>query len=732
MVQARLILIIWFFVLGFSGFTVQAESLQLDQADSEWLEEHRGETFTLGLDPFLGMDYFEFKEKQLGYMNDVIHLIEAETGIKIRIVPASWSKVIEQFEQGNIDILFGANPTPERLKTMVFSTPITKNPYNVYVHEGNEILTLGDLDGKRVGFIKSDYVIDKLKETYPQICFTPVYFKIEVDGFLALTGDEVDCFITSGGGVKYDYLYHFPDIWSITELPSIYSEMTLATLKDKKALCHVLDAVIKRHAESTIDKAIQQANVHYNLKVLNLTEKELAWLERGEKVIVGMSDDYLPFDYIADGRYSGIIGAYLDKMTEMTGIHFEVKQDAFSNLYQEALTGKIDILNVAKTSERQSYFSFTPPLGEDRDIIIGKKDSPIVQDVYGLEGKRIAVIEGFWHEEYLRKNLRKVDIVLTKDLPQSLKLLNSGKVDYVIENPTVAEFYIDGLGYNKLTKKGITSSDSLIYLGISKRNPELAGIFGKVLPLISFEEMKYKGLQSVPVLRSELTGRLIHTILILICFILCLVFFIQKTLNKLMEAKINSKILNEREQLLYHDSLTGLYNRAYFMKMSQNHERGILPQGVLIADLNNLKAVNDTWGHQKGDMLLTTFGEVLKRCIPGGVIFRMGGDEFMVLVPMGTAEKMEELIQTIQSSCLDERIKMDEMASIRPCVAMGWSLQESSELPLENAINDADAFMYGNKHDFKNRRMNCWTYLIDEERRKGLGCVCEATQRRCM
>ncbi len=713
-------------LIGFSGVSTQVDALALEPTEVQWLSEHKGETFTLGLSPYSGMDYFVFQGKKLGYIHEIARLLEAQTGIRIKIVADSWSTVSEGLKNGSIDILFGANPTPERLKTMVFTEPIHDNPYDIFTQATSDILTLGDLDGRRVGFIESDFVIDEFAREYPHISLKAVTFPTQNEGFQALVNGSVDCFISSGGGIRYEYLNRFPEIRFVTEMPNIHSAMTLSTLKENQILCRIMDAVIADQKDTAVAEAINQANVQYNRKALGFTAKELQLLNLDKPIVVGMADDYLPYDYMANGEYRGIIGAYLNRITEITGLRFQVKHDTFSNLYQEALAGRVDVLNLAKTPERVEHFIFPRPLNTERDIILGRISSPAVQDVYGLEGKRVAVIEGFWHEEYLRKNLRQVDIVITKDLRHSLKLLKSGQVDYLIENPTVVEYYVNGLGYTQLVKRGVTSANSFVYLGITKHNPELASIIDKVLPLISFDEMKYRGIQTVPPLRHELSAQLVGMILILILIIFGILLIMRRVLHKLIEERLHVKILKEKESLMYADALTGLHNRAYYMDKGQQMAEVDYPQGILMADLNNLKMINDTWGHQKGDELLITFGDVLKSCVPQGVLYRLGGDEFMALVPLGTAKMMETLVSTVQERCFNTKIPMADGVSIRPCVALGWSLRETPEQTLEHVISEADSQMYCHKEVFKTTRQNCWTAGGDKQRLKRHGCACDS------
>jgi diguanylate cyclase (GGDEF)-like protein/PAS domain S-box-containing protein len=99
------------------------------------------------------------------------------------------------------------------------------------------------------------------------------------------------------------------------------------------------------------------------------------------------------------------------------------------------------------------------------------------------------------------------------------------------------------------------------------------------------------------------------------------------TSNRLAQEKVS--------YLTTHDSLTGLYNRAYYQEELARLERGRrFPVTVLIADIDNLKMVNDTRGFAAGDLLIRNAAEVLASCFRvEDVVARIGGDEFGILLP---------------------------------------------------------------------------------------------------
>ena len=117
---------------------------------------------------------------------------------------------------------------------------------------------------------------------------------------------------------------------------------------------------------------------------------------------------------------------------------------------------------------------------------------------------------------------------------------------------------------------------------------------------------------------------------------------------------------NAEEEILYlsyHDQLTGLYNRRFYAEELKriDTERN-LPITLVMADVNGLKLTNDAFGHLAGDCLLTKIADTIKKqCRADDIIARIGGDEFILLLPQTDADQAEKLIGRINASISEEK-----------------------------------------------------------------------------
>lgn len=148
------------------------------------------------------------------------------------------------------------------------------------------------------------------------------------------------------------------------------------------------------------------------------------------------------------------------------------------------------------------------------------------------------------------------------------------------------------------------------------------------------------------------------------------------------------------EYLSYHDQLTGLYNRRFFEEELRRLDvQRNFPLGIVMADVNGLKLINDSFGHKMGDQLLVKVAEVLKRgCRADEIISRIGGDEFIILIPKINAEQIELLIGRIEEIAHQEKI-----GSVELSVSFGWDLKYRSEEDIQDVFKQAENYMYKKK-----------------------------------
>ena len=163
-------------------------------------------------------------------------------------------------------------------------------------------------------------------------------------------------------------------------------------------------------------------------------------------------------------------------------------------------------------------------------------------------------------------------------------------------------------------------------------------------------------------------------------------------------------ILRNFEDTVYYDHLTGLHNRnAYIDMVNQIVTPENMPLVVFIGDVNKLKYVNDTFGHQLGDEVLRIVSSIIREVQPqDSFAARIGGDEFVLLIPRGNQEIADKFVQDVIALCA--KINHKDYGS--PNISWGYAIMNSTNQLYNDVYSEADAIMYEYKrsrHAFRSR-----------------------------
>src|ERR1700756_5698196 len=168
---------------------------------------------------------------------------------------------------------------------------------------------------------------------------------------------------------------------------------------------------------------------------------------------------------------------------------------------------------------------------------------------------------------------------------------------------------------------------------------------------------------------------------------------IKRLRRQLLEQQDHSYILRNLAMI---DPLTGPYNRRFAeqrlaAEVARSERRGH-PLTVLTLDLNNFKEINDTYGHPAGDQVLQEFASRLNKVIRGSdLAVRLGGDEFLVVLPECTLEQLKLVLERLSSFELEWQGK-----KIPVTFSAGWKDYEMGERP-EEMLARADQALYKSK-----------------------------------
>ncbi|NMB40988.1 MAG: diguanylate cyclase [Firmicutes bacterium] len=175
---------------------------------------------------------------------------------------------------------------------------------------------------------------------------------------------------------------------------------------------------------------------------------------------------------------------------------------------------------------------------------------------------------------------------------------------------------------------------------------------------------------------------------------------INSVIESIRDVTGRQKTEEKLKYITFHDPLTGVYNRAYFEQEMQRLASGRFnPVGVVVADIDGLKMVNDSMGHSAGDRLLVTAARIIQNCFRVcDVVSRIGGDEFAVLLPNCSEDVVEKACRRIRKEIA--AYNRGQAVTMPLSLSVGYAvghIMHAMSPKMDNLFKKADDRMYREK-----------------------------------
>ena len=393
--------------------------------------------------------------------------------------------------------------------------------------------------------------------------------------------------------------------------------------------------------------------------------------------------DSLPYEVSINNDLSGISGEYLDSFAKFSGIEFNYKRyKSVTELNAAIKNNEVDIalnyydfnsLDTLKTSD-VLYSNY---------VIITKNDDTIIDTIKALPDTTAYIIKDTKLDNYIATN----GSFNLKEVDKASDLVGR---DIVIVDYNTYAFYretyfkkysISYIGkmnenYGYLVSK--SESDKLFY-----------NAFNYFLSTINHEQYKNEGINKMTNKTIDLDLSLLWLYVILIPIVAVIAFAISKKRKKIQKLRNDVK-------LKYIDPLTSLKNRYYLNNnIAKWEENNIYPQAIVVINLNNLKDVNDAYGHEGGDQLIKTAANIIiNNQLEKTDIVRTDGNEFIIYMVGYEENAVVAYIRKMYK--LLKELPYEYGASL------GFSMIEDDIKTVEDAINEAILDMVTNRETKRN------------------------------
>ena len=393
-----------------------------------------------------------------------------------------------------------------------------------------------------------------------------------------------------------------------------------------------------------------------------------------------------PFEILASGEYGGITAEYLMSFSKFADVEFTYKKyKTATDLAEAAINGDIDLY--------YNYYSLLTnyiDAGALREIsyyvVANNSIDLTMSNINVLAHITVYVLKDSYLYDLI-KNIEDINII-TYEKSNELKKI-AKKDSIILLDEVTYNYYLNQITNSYSVRYKSTIDD--VYYAFRYKNSKdtIYKLFSAYTKTIDPEEIKRFGITTYNEVdkKGTIIGGIAKYILVFV-FIGLVVFVVFVKSNK--NVKLNTKVKKE-DRLKYIDLLTSLKNRNYFNeKLTVWNKNTIYPQACIVMDINRVKELNDSFGHEEGDKLIQAVANILiKTQIDNSEIMRTDGNEFLVYL-VGYSEKQ---ILTYMKKLVKAFNKMPYEND----VAMGFSMIEDDTKLVEDAFNEASIQMRKNK-----------------------------------
>jgi len=437
------------------------------------------------------------------------------------------------------------------------------------------------------------------------------------------------------------------------------------------------------------------ANSHEKIEFSG-TEKN--YLLGKKKITMCVDPEWYPLEAIRGGKHIGIAADVMDIFEKNLGLPIElVSTTSWNQSLLYAQQRKCDIFSLASsTPDRLKYMNFTSGYLILPLVVVTTADKPFVENIGSLSGEALGAVSGYAITAQLKTEYPNLKIVEVKSIREGLSKVESGELYGYVDNLMVVSSYIqkEYTGVLKVSSR----LDKKVELAVGVRNdePMLYGIFDKMVKNLDDATMQsiYNRWVSTVEEVSWIDYGIVWKFLLVI-----LIFGSAFTWRYMVLNRYNKSLL----ELSITDKLTGLYNRQKTDIILMNEQKKVSRYAdhhcaLMMMDVDNFKAINDTAGHQAGDRVLHSLAKIMKKNLRNtDILGRWGGEEFIAILPHTTSGEAMVVAENLR--CKVEEFTFGVGHSVTISIGVGEFDQDES---VHECVGRVDGALYMAKERGRN------------------------------
>lgn len=648
-----------------------SENTKLNLTEKKWIENNKKSVINFSV----ANDIPVFSSDGKGVFFDFVSSVEAETELSFNLISYDPEEDVLQNDL-YFEVVKGSNVDKLTKDDMVFF----KDYYVLVSKKQDKISDPSEIINKRIGVLTEDLAkVSYYITSESNVSYTNYQTIDELKN--ALSNESVDYIaMPKTRYTSYIISNSYYVVYNMTELKEAY---VLRTSGDtNKTLASIIKKNFIEYKNNKLQESYNKNLMDVLLVENNISEKSKADF-LSKKYVFGYIENE-PYTNVINNKLIGLDSTYINAFGELSGAGFSIKKyRSVKDLAKALNNGKVDVApNYYNYSGLSGNYATTiSPYDEEYVVLVhNNKTDIVVNSVKSLNGKDIVTINST-----LTKFLKKEIEANVKSYDKISTLINRIDEDSIIVlDKNVYEMYND----DKLADYRVIYSDkeSLKY-GYIIRDVNENSTF-KELFTTYMELTNYKQLYNVAWKEFNVDSKEISHTYFYITGIALVLLVIWLFANKKIKVK---KTIKKQETIRYIDPLTSLKNRNYLNKNFKSWENNsIYPQSIIVINLNNLRHVNDVYGHEEGDKLIRLAANVLiKNQLDQSDIIRTDGNEYLIYMVGYEKNKVVAYMRKLYKELSELPYGYG--------ATLGYSMIEDDIKTIDDAINEAVLEIRANK-----------------------------------
>jgi len=477
---------------------------------------------------------------------------------------------------------------------------------------------------------------------------------------------------------KYSINYYFTEM---------NKQIVITLSRDNKELNTIVRKYYNKWRQTNYIKEYNDAYLDYYLEKNKLDAKTKAKLI-SKNYVYGYVENP-PYEVKVNGKLAGIAGEYIDRVSRLADINFKLKKYENQKDLQKAIAkGEVDVYFDYYNYNNDKYTATLSTFVEDYVVLGYQEDNHIINSFESLKDEDIVMLKENSLYNYFSNNSRS-NITTYSNLDELVKKAGSKLV--VVDREIYSHYQ-----NNKFKKFKLLYTDTMMNdykFMVKNNNDAFYDLFNYIINTNSYYNYRNSGIENLNAsILEDSTLEQVYTIALIIIFtpliVLSAIYLFLKKKKQIKKVKIT-------DRHKYTDMLTSLKNRNYLnAKMPEWEECEVFPQAIVMVDLNNVKYVNDNYGHEEGDQLIIKAASILVNTqLENSEIIRTDGNEFLIYL-VGYSDRQ---INTYTKKLAKEMKNLPHEFG----AALGYSMITDEIKTLDDAINEATLEMITNKEDYK-------------------------------